>query len=66
MVSTYSGRFLAIRSCAVGNLTRLGKFTRLAGSEDVASKLRAQKAVIEERIRTVKIPTIFFRGKVTG
>lgn len=36
---------------------------KLAGSEDVAARLRAQKALVEDRIRTVKIPTIFFRGR---
>lgn len=36
---------------------------KLAMSEDVAAKLRAQKAVVEQKIRTVKIPTIFFGGR---
>ena len=34
-----------------------------ASSEEVAGKLRAHKAVVEQKIRTVKIPTIFFGGR---
>lgn len=34
-----------------------------AASEEVAAKLRAQKTLVEDRIRTVKIPTIFFGGR---
>jgi hypothetical protein len=36
---------------------------RLASSEEVAGRLRAHKAVVEQKIRTVKIPTIFFGGR---
>lgn len=35
----------------------------LAASPEIGARLSAQKAVVEQKIRTVKIPTIFFGGR---
>ena len=39
------------------------QITELAGSPAIAARIRAQQAIVEERIRTVKIPTILFGGR---
>jgi hypothetical protein len=36
---------------------------QLAGSESVAAKVREHRLIVEQEIRTVKIPTIFFAGR---
>lgn len=42
---------------------QVDKIAERAMSEEVAAKLRAQEAIVTEKIRTVKIPTIFFGGR---
>jgi len=39
------------------------RIVRLASSKEVAARLRSNKAIVEEQIRTVKIPTILFGGR---
>ncbi|MGA2711873.1 MAG: hypothetical protein ABSG41_02110 [Bryobacteraceae bacterium] len=39
------------------------QIAKLATSQEIAARLRANKAVVEQRIRTVKIPTILFGGR---
>ncbi len=34
-----------------------------AGSPDIQQKLAAQKTIVEDRLRTIKIPTILFNGR---
>lgn len=42
---------------------QIARIRALAASQEIAAVLNAQKTVVEERIRTVKIPTIFFGGR---
>ncbi len=42
---------------------QIDQIARLASSQQVAGRLRANKAIVEEQIRTVKIPTIVFGGR---
>jgi hypothetical protein len=42
---------------------QIDRLAQLASSKEVADRLRANKAVVEERVRTVKIPTILFGGR---
>jgi hypothetical protein len=39
------------------------QIAKLAESEEIAARLRAHKAIVEQQIRTVKIPTILFGGR---
>ena len=42
---------------------QLPQIAKLASSTEVAAKIRAHKAIVEQQIRTVKIPTILFGGR---
>jgi hypothetical protein len=42
---------------------QLAQLSKLAASNEIADRLRANSAVVKERIRTVKIPTIMFGGR---
>ena len=39
------------------------QIAKLAESKEIAEIIRAHKAVVEQQIRTVKIPTIIFNGR---
>jgi hypothetical protein len=53
-------RFSADFGYTPGQIDQLAK---LAASKEVADRLRANQAVVEARVRTVKIPTILFGGR---
>jgi len=42
---------------------QIAQIATLATSKEVADRLRANEAVVETRVRTVKIPTILFSGR---
>ncbi len=42
---------------------RIGKIQAMAGSDTVKQRIERQKETVEERIRTIKIPTIMFDGR---
>jgi hypothetical protein len=42
---------------------QVGQIVKLAASQEIAERLRANGAIVKERIRTVKIPTIMFGGR---
>jgi hypothetical protein len=43
--------------------TDIERIARLAASDDVRQSLAEQRAIVEERIRTIKIPTLLFGGR---
>ncbi len=44
-------------------LAEIERITTLAASEEVQESLSAQRSIVEERIRTIKIPTLLFGGR---
>lgn len=45
------------------NASEIGRITELAASDAVKESLAAQRAIVEERIRTIKIPTLLIGGR---
>lgn len=43
--------------------SEIESIARLAASEEVQESLAVQRAIVEERIRTIKIPTLLFGGR---
>ncbi len=41
----------------------IGRIVTLAASDDVRRSLDEQRAIVEDRIRTIKIPTLLFQGR---
>jgi len=41
----------------------ISRITRLASSEEVSSRLAEQKVIVEDRVRTIKIPTLLYSGR---